>query len=147
MAAHDDDPRNALVDFKMPGAIFDELETVQNVVRQLDRDVAASRVREDFKRSWRGFAAEWARFYAAHRGWWSRTWYAVYEKALDFRRRTEAWRVAFVGEGGRTSLPRDVIDDGLSKYLLVGAGALSVGLIWWLTSRRRRAEDNARRET
>lgn len=150
MAAHDyaeEDRRNALIDFKMPGAILDEMETVQTIVKHLDQDVAASHVRDDFKRSWRGFVDEWTKFYAGHHGWWSRTWYAVYEKAIDFRKRTEAWRVAFVGEGGHTSLPRDVIDEGLSKYLLVGAGALGVGLIWWLTSRRRRAEDNARRET
>lgn len=142
-----DEQRNALIDFKMPGAILDEIETVQGIVRQLDEDVRTSPVPEDFKRTWRAFADEWARFYAAHRGWWSRTWYAVYEKTRDFRRRTEAWRVALLAAGGHTALPRDTIDDdGLKTYLLVGAGALGVGLLWWLTARRRGADEGRRRQ-
>jgi hypothetical protein len=136
--SHAERARNALVDFKMPGAIYDEMETVQGIVRQLDEDVRSSHVRDEFKRAWSLFADEWRRFYEGHRGWWSRTWYAVYEKTIDFRKRVEQWRVALLAEGGHTSLPRDVVDDGLKNYLLIGAGALGVGLIWWITARRRR---------
>ena len=129
--------RNALIDFKTPGAILDEMETVDRIVRQLDEDVRRSPVPDDFKRRWRAFVDEWERFYAEHRSWWGRAWYSVYEKTRDFRKRAEAWRVALLAAGGRTSLPADKIDDnGLKKYLILGAGAFGVVLLWWLTARR-----------
>jgi len=129
--------RNALIDLKTPGAILDEMETVERIVRQLDEDVRASPVSETFKKRWRAFADEWAKFYREHRGWWDRAWYSVYEKTRDFRRRAEAWRVALLDAGGKTSLPADKIDDDvLKKYLILGAGAIGVVLLWWLTARR-----------
>ena len=102
-AADDDADIGALV--VTPSAMKDEMNTVDALVRQLDLDVQASRVRQEFKVAFGAFRQEWGAFYKEHEGWWGRLWGAVYEKILDFRRRAEEWRQAFLREGGNTAVP------------------------------------------
>jgi hypothetical protein len=134
----DDAHRNAILDVKMPSAILDELRTVDALVRQLDEDITQSRTRAEFKRAWATFREEWERFFDDHQSWMSRTWYAVWEKTRDYRRRVKSWRAAFIDAGGTPSAPEDVIkDDSLTKYLLITAGVVGVGLAGWALLRRR----------
>src|SRR5262245_52814996 len=88
-----------------PGSMLDEMNTVDALIRQLDIDVQASSVRQPFKSAFISFRDEWRRFYAEHESWLGRMWGAVYEKILDFRRRAEEWRQAFLREGGTTAVP------------------------------------------
>jgi hypothetical protein len=103
LGAADDADVGALV--VTPGAMLDEMNTVDALVRQLDIDVQASNVRQPFKTAFVAFRDEWRRFYAEHESWWGRMWGAVYEKIVDFRRRAEEWRQAFLREGGNTAVP------------------------------------------
>jgi hypothetical protein len=110
-----------------PGAMLDEMRTVDALIRQIEIDVKASSVRQAFKDAFASFREEWRKFYAEHESWWGRMWGAVYEKILDFRRRAEEWRQAFLREGGNTAVP-SVAPPGekpaiSNAYLwLVGAG-------------------------
>lgn len=88
-----------------PGAIKDEIETVNAGVKQLDSDIMSSKVRDAFKKAWRLFASEWQRFYASKQGWWARSWGSTWEKAVDYRKRVDEWRTAFQREGGQSTGP------------------------------------------
>jgi hypothetical protein len=136
-----DDYRDALI--YMPGAIRAEQDTVQALVQQLDADVCASHVGAQFRQAWAGFVAEWQHFYDAHASWWSRTFFASYEKTLDYRRRLVEWRDAFQREGGAPTGPAPSKsptgdDSHLGAYLAIGAGAIAGGLLlgWWASSKR-----------
>src|SRR4051812_17927536 len=57
-----------LIDVQTPGSIRAELETVDGIVRQLDADIAASRLDDVFKQAWSSFVEEWSQFYRDHSG-------------------------------------------------------------------------------
>lgn len=88
-----------------PGAMLDELNTVNNGVKQLDADISSSKVREAFKKAWRDFTVEWKKFYDSKQGFFSRTWGATMEKTVEYRKRVDEWRAAFGREGGLTTGP------------------------------------------
>jgi hypothetical protein len=122
-----------VIDFQTPGSIKAEMDTVAGLVHQLEADVRASDVDAGFKDAWHGFVIEWERFYADHDGWFSRWSYSSYEKTVEFRKRTLAWREKFVALGGKANGPTDkppqTASDQLqqySKWLLIG-GALLLG--------------------
>lgn len=117
-----------------PGAIKAEMDTVQAGVSQLDADIMSSNVRDPFKKAWRGFVAEWNTFYKAHEGWFARSWGKAYTKALDYRRRTDEWRAAFLREGGAATGPALTPPDqgGGSSWktaLLAGSALLVAGAL------------------
>lgn len=97
--------RNALV--VMPAEILSEMETVNAIVLQLGRDVARTSVPPVFAEGWAAFASEWAQFFAEHQSWWSRTWGAVYEKTVEYRKRAASWRAELERQGGRPTGPKD----------------------------------------
>lgn len=117
-----------------PGAIKDELETVNAGVRQLDAEINGSNVRGAFKNTWRMFAGEWAQFYKSKQGFWGRTWGSTMTKALEYKKRVDEWRSAYIREGGQSAgptlnVPRPPADrDGGVKWWLVG-GLLAGGAI------------------
>ncbi|MDX2023246.1 MAG: hypothetical protein SF187_23635 [Deltaproteobacteria bacterium] len=88
-----------------PGAMLDELNTVNNGVKQLDADISASKVREAFKKAWADFTVEWKKFYDSKQGFFSRTWGSTMEKTIEYRKRVDEWRAAFNREGGLTTGP------------------------------------------
>ena len=88
-----------------PGAMLDELNTVNNGVKQLDADISASKVREAFKKAWADFMVEWKKFYDSKQGFFSRTWGSTMEKTIEYRKRVDEWRAAFNREGGLTTGP------------------------------------------
>lgn len=127
--AYDLDELGALV--YTPGVIKAELEAVNTAATQLDVDIKAARVRDEFKNAWRGFFGEWQSFYKSNSGLWSRLWGSVYEKAAEYRRRVEQWRQALEREGGRSSAPSVIAPEPSSggggwKWILLGAGGLVV---------------------
>lgn len=97
--------RNAVI--VMPAEILSEMQTVDALVSQLGRDIAQAGVPSSFAEGWRSFAAEWSTFFAEHQSWWSRTWAAVYEKTVEYRRRVASWRSELERLGGRTTGPKD----------------------------------------
>ncbi len=113
-----------------PGVIKAELEAVNTAATQLDVDIKAAKVRDEFKNAWRGFFAEWQSFYKANSGLWSRLWGSVFEKAAEYRKRVEQWRQALEREGGRSSAPSAIVPEdsggGGWKWILLGAGGLVV---------------------
>jgi hypothetical protein len=124
----DEDDLGALV--YTPSAIKAELDTVKAGADQLDRDITASKVRDEFKQAWRAFLNEWRAYYKDHEGYWSHMWFAVYEKAVEYRKRVDQWREAFQTEGGRVSAPTltppSDKGSGTWKWVALGAGALLV---------------------
>jgi hypothetical protein len=121
----DPDELGALV--YTPGVIKAELEAVNTAATQLDVDIKASKVRDEFKNAWRGFLAEWQAFYKNNKGLWSRLWGSVFEKAAEYRKRVELWRQALEREGGHPSSPSIVVPESGSsgwKWILIGAGSL-----------------------
>jgi hypothetical protein len=113
-----------------PGVIKAELEAVNTAAGQLDVDIKAAKVRDEFKQAWQGFFTEWKAFYKSNSGLWSRLWGGLYEKANEYRRRVEQWRQSFEKEGGHSSSPSLVVPpapgSGSWKWALIGAGGLMV---------------------
>ncbi len=130
-----------LIDVESPGNVLDEMNTVLALIRQLDADVRSSHVSQEFKDSWQVFVDEYKTFYNAHAGWVSRFWYATYDKAIDFRKRTLAWREKFASLGGNPSGPQDTppttATDQLARFAklaLIGGGifaAYKIGSALW----------------
>jgi hypothetical protein len=113
-----------------PGVIKAEIEAVNTAAGQLDVDIKAAKVRDEFKRAWKGFFDEWKSFYKNNSGLWSRLWGGVYQKAAEYRKRVEQWRQAFEREGGRATGPSAIVPEAPSsgswKWALIGAGGLMV---------------------
>ena len=111
-----------------PGVIKAELEAVNTAAGQLDVDIKAAKVRDEFKRAWQAFFNEWKAFYKNNVGLWSRLWGGLYEKASEYRRRVDQWRQAFEAEGGHASSPSPVAPpapgSGNLKWIVLGAGGL-----------------------
>ena len=135
--------RNAsAVDFKMPGAVLDEMHTTAAVIEQLGLDIDHSSVDPLFKAGWRAFAAEWQQFYTTHQGWFDRAWYANYEKTVEYRRRAAEWRAAFEARGGHPTAPKDEPPDEkrdsstLEKVALGASAALGIVALFNLFGRR-----------
>ncbi|MDX2087862.1 MAG: hypothetical protein SFX73_08430 [Kofleriaceae bacterium] len=110
--------------FVTPGAIKDELETVNTGIGQLDAEIKASKVREAFKQTWQLFVTEWRQFYQSKQSLWGRAWGSTMDKVLEYKKRVDEWRAAFTREGGQSSAPTLSVPEPPSS----GGG----GLRWWL---------------
>jgi hypothetical protein len=142
-----------LVDIKLPGAVLDEMQTTDAVIKQLDRDIDNSAMTSTFRDAWRAFVDEWKQFYQQRSGWFDRAWYGTYEKTVEYRRRALEWRQKFVSLGGKPSAPEDkpptTAGDTLNavlKYAVIGGG-LFVGykvLTNFLGAKRSERDDTRR---
>jgi len=74
-----------------PSAIKQEIDSVDLYIRRIDGDVQAHKAKvADLLRDWHLFVEEWTTFRDGA-GWFARTTGATYDKALDFRKRADAW--------------------------------------------------------
>lgn len=89
-----------------------------------------------FVHSWGEFEREWEGFYNSHQKWHQRMWRGTYDQALDYRKRTKAWREQFQAMGGTPSAPEPHIpkeggplgDVGLGSLLWVAGGIAAVAI-------------------
>ena len=74
-----------------PSAIKQEIDSVDAYVHRIDHDVQSHKARlSDLLQDWHLFVQEWLAFRDGA-GWAARTTGATYDKALDYRRRADAW--------------------------------------------------------
>ena len=74
-----------------PSAIKQEIDSVDAYVRRIDGDIQAHKARvTDLLNDWHLFVEEWTTFRDGA-GWFARTTGATYDKALDYRKRADAW--------------------------------------------------------
>ena len=74
-----------------PSAIKQEIDSVDLYIRRIDGDVQAHKAKvADLLRDWHLFVEEWTAFRDGA-GWFARTTGATYDKALDYRKRADAW--------------------------------------------------------
>lgn len=74
-----------------PSAIKQEIDSVDAYVRRIDGDVQTHRaILSDLLNDWHLFVEEWINFRDGA-GWFARTTGATYDKALDYRKRADAW--------------------------------------------------------
>jgi len=74
-----------------PSAIKQEIASVDAYIRRIDGDVQAHKGKlTDLLNDWHLFVEEWITFRDGA-GWFARTTGATYDKALDYRKRADAW--------------------------------------------------------
>jgi hypothetical protein len=74
-----------------PSAIKQEIDSVDAYVRRIDGDIQSHKARvADLLNDWHLFVEEWTTFRDGA-GWFARTTGATYDKALDYRKRADAW--------------------------------------------------------
>jgi hypothetical protein len=74
-----------------PSAIKQEIDSVDAYVRRIDGDIQSHKGRlTDLLNDWHLFVEEWTTFRDGA-GWFARTTGATYDKALDYRKRADAW--------------------------------------------------------
>lgn len=74
-----------------PSAIKQEIDSVDHYVRRIDADIQAHKSKvADLSSDWHRFVEEWIAFRDGA-GWFARTTGATYDKALDYRKRADAW--------------------------------------------------------
>jgi hypothetical protein len=74
-----------------PSAIKQEIDSVDAYVRRIDGDIQSHKARVgDLLNDWHLFVEEWTTFRDGA-GWFARTTGATYDKALDYRKRADAW--------------------------------------------------------
>ena len=111
-----------------PSAIKQEIDSVDHYVRRIDADIQSHRSKvADLLNDWHLFVEEWTAFRDGA-GWFARTTGATYDKALDYRKRADAWselvrrRGASVAPVGTTPAPAPK-GDAMSTFLkLAGIG-------------------------
>ncbi len=111
-----------------PSAIKQEIDSVDLYIRRIDGDVQAHKAKvADLLRDWHLFVEEWTTFRDGA-GWFARTTGATYDKALDFRKRADAWdelihrRGASTAPVGTTPAPAPKGDLAGSLVKLAGIG-------------------------
>jgi hypothetical protein len=94
-----------------PSTIKQEIDSIDHYVRRIDGDVQSHKARlADLLNDWHLFVEEWNTFRDGA-GWFARTSGATYDKALDYRKRADAWdellrrRGASVAPAGTTPAP------------------------------------------
>ena len=74
-----------------PSAIKQEIDSVDHYVLRIDRDIQSHRSKlTDLLQDWHLFVEEWTTFRDGA-DWLARTTGATYDKALDYRKRADAW--------------------------------------------------------
>jgi hypothetical protein len=87
-----------------PSTIKQEIDSVDQYVRRLNRDVQTHKDKmRDLLDDWHLFVEEWTTFRTGA-GWWARTSGATLDKALDYRKRADAWD-ELVRRRGATTTP------------------------------------------
>lgn len=126
-------------ELRTPGFVLSEMETVQNIVNQINSDLTAQRMSEtDFGKAFAAFKSEWGSFYDENKdSWWARGTTPVYNKTIEFRNRSLDWAKRFRSLGGKTAavLPPQKKEPSLFKWggWLILAG---IGTTWWFLRRR-----------
>jgi hypothetical protein len=114
-----------------PSAIKQEIDSVDHYVRRIDRDVKGHKEQtKDLLDDWHLFVEEWTTFREGA-GWFARTTGATYDKALDFRKRADAWAELLRRRGASTTpagtepspAPKSDIFGSLFKLAAVGIAA------------------------
>jgi len=86
-----------------PSAIKQEIDSVDHYVLRIDRDIQSHRSKlADLLQDWHLFVAEWTTFRDGA-GWFARTTGATYDKALDYRKRADAWDELIRRRGASTA--------------------------------------------
>jgi hypothetical protein len=86
-----------------PSAIKQEIDAVDHYVRRIDHDVQAHKGRlADLLNDWHLFVEEWTTFRDGA-GWFARTTVATYDKALEYRKRADAWDELLRRRGASTA--------------------------------------------
>ena len=74
-----------------PSAIKQEIDSVDHYIRRINNDIQTHKARlGDLLADWHLFVEEWTTFRDGA-GWFARTTGATYDKALDYRKRADAW--------------------------------------------------------
>jgi hypothetical protein len=134
-----------------PSAIKQEIDSVDHYVRRIDVDIQAHKEKlADLLKDWHLFVQEWLAFRDGA-GWFARTTGATYDKALDYRKRADAWdelirrRGASTAPVGTTPAPAAPSDLIGSVIKLAGIGiAAYVGVSLIQTYRKREKRDDDR---
>ena len=134
-----------------PSAIKQEIDSVDHYVRRIDGDVQSHKAKvTDLLQDWHLFVQEWTTFRDGA-GWFARTTGATYDKALDYRKRADAWdelihrRGASTAPVGTTPAPSPKGDLIGSVVKLAGIGiAAYVGVSLFQIYRNREVRHDAR---
>jgi hypothetical protein len=130
-----------------PSAIKQEIDSIDRYVQRIDRDVQAHKSRlADLLQDWHLFVEDWIAFRDGS-GWMARTTGATYDKALDYRKRADAWdelirrRGASTAPVGTTPAPAPKGDSMNAFLKLAGVGiAAYVGVNLFRTYKAREAQ-------
>jgi hypothetical protein len=133
-----------------PSAIKQEIDSVDLYIRRIDGDVQAHKAKvADLLRDWHLFVEEWTTFRGGA-GWFARTTGATYDKALDFRKRADAWDELIHRRGASTApvgttpapAPKGDLVGSLVKLAGIGLAAyVGVSLIQIYKQREARHDD------
>jgi hypothetical protein len=86
-----------------PSTIKQEIDSVDHYVRRIDRDIQAHKDKlAELLGDWHLFVDEWSAFRDGA-GWFARTSGATYDKALDYRKRADAWDELLRRRGASTA--------------------------------------------
>jgi len=130
-----------------PSAIKQEIDSVDHYIRRIDGDIQSHRAKlTDLLRDWHLFVEEWTTFRDGA-GWFARTTGATYDKALDYRKRADAWdelirrrgaSTAPVGTTPAPAPPGDLIGSVVKLAGLGLAAYVGVSLIQTFSHREKR---------
>lgn len=86
-----------------PSAIKQEIDSIDRYVQRIDRDVQAHKARvADLLQDWHLFVEDWIAFRDGA-DFMARTTGATYDKALDYRKRADAWDELIRRRGASTA--------------------------------------------
>jgi hypothetical protein len=135
-----------------PSAIKQEIDSVDHYVRRINDDIQSHKAKlADLLKDWNLFVQEWITFRDGA-GWFARTTGATYDKALDYRKRADAWdelirrRGASTAPVGTTPAPAPPQGDLIGSVVkLAGLGvAAYVGINLLRTFRNRETRNDDR---
>ena len=129
-----------------PSAIKQEIDSIDRYIQRIDHDVQAHKARlQDLLQDWHLFAEDWTAFRDGA-GWFARTTGATYDKALDYRKRADAWdelirrRGASTAPVGTTPAPAPKSDFMGAFFKLAGLGIAAYVGVNLLQNYRRTGE-------
>jgi hypothetical protein len=114
-----------------PSAIKQEIDSIDRYVQRTDQDVQSHKARlSDLLQDWHLFVEDWSAFRDGA-GWFARTTGATYDKALDYRKRADAWNELIRRRGASTApvgttpapAPKSDFMGGLLKLAGLGIAA------------------------
>ena len=134
-----------LFELRTPGYVLSEMNTVQNLVTDIDNNIKSQDFQSRqpaFVESFNRFAKEWTDFYDSNKSgfgaWWSRGTTSVYNKVSEYRNRAIEWAKQFKGLKGNlpTVLPPEKTEKGF--FTRFGGWLILGGIVagWWFTRNR-----------